>query len=228
MWYTHVTEPIDGIVVSVPVEEGQTVNANQTTPTILVLAQLDKVTIKAEISEGDIVKLKEGMPAYFTILGDSLHQYTTTVRSLDPGPTTLTDRENSVGNSAESSTANEPIYYYGMMDIPNPDGKLRISMTTQITIVIKDIKGAIGIPSLALGRQNEEGEYAVLVLTAEDTTEERWVKIGLNNNINAQILSGLTENEAVVLSQITEEEEGKSSREKAMSARRMSASVGSK
>jgi macrolide-specific efflux system membrane fusion protein len=228
--YTQVIAPIDGIVVSVPVEEGQTVNANQTTPTILVLAQLDKVTIKAEISEGDVIKLKEGMPASFTILGDSFRRYTTTLRSIDPGPTTLTDRDNSMGTGSASGpgvTSNEPIYYYGMMDVPNPEGRLRISMTTQITIVIKNIKGVLSIPSLALGRQNQNGEYAVLVLTKENVIEERWVKAGLNNNINAEILSGLVENEQVILSQ-TEEGSGSqnTAAAKAMSHRRMGAAVG--
>ena len=58
--YTKITAPMDGTVISVPVSEGQTVNANQTTPTIVTIADLSKMKIKPEISEGDITKVKAG------------------------------------------------------------------------------------------------------------------------------------------------------------------------
>ncbi len=65
--YTKITAPMDGTVVSVPVSEGQTVNANQTTPTIVTIADLSKMKIKPEISEGDITKVKAGQEVSFTI-----------------------------------------------------------------------------------------------------------------------------------------------------------------
>lgn len=65
--YTRITAPLDGTIVSVPVDEGQTVNANQTTPTIVQIADLDKMEIKIEISEGDITAVKPGMPITYTI-----------------------------------------------------------------------------------------------------------------------------------------------------------------
>ncbi|WP_268603308.1 efflux RND transporter periplasmic adaptor subunit, partial [Escherichia coli] len=68
--YTRITAPMDGTVVAVVAEEGRTVNANQTAPTIVMLARLDVVTVNAEISEADVVKIKAGMPVYFTTLGD--------------------------------------------------------------------------------------------------------------------------------------------------------------
>ena len=60
MGYTKITAPMDGTVISVPVSEGQTVNANQTTLTIVTIADLSKMKIKPEISEGDITKVKSG------------------------------------------------------------------------------------------------------------------------------------------------------------------------
>lgn len=83
--YTQVVAPITGVVVSLPVEEGQTINASQSSPTIATIAQLDKVTIRAEISEGDVTKVKAGLPAYFNILGEPDKRYDTTLRSIDPG-----------------------------------------------------------------------------------------------------------------------------------------------
>lgn len=68
--YTRITAPLDGTIVSVPVDEGQTVNANQTTPTIVQIADLDKMEIKIEISEGDITAVKPGMPITYTILSN--------------------------------------------------------------------------------------------------------------------------------------------------------------
>ena len=196
--YTQVLAPIDGVVVSLAVEEGQTVNANQSTPTLLTIAQLDKVTIRAEISEGDVTKVNIGMPAYFTILGESEHRYETTLRAIDPGPTTLTDNSTSTSTSSSSASA---IYYYGMLDVPNPDGKLRIAMTTQVSIVANSAKNALTIPSTALGKKDKDGKYLVKTLTKDNKTEEHWVEVGLNNNVNAEIKSGLNEGDQVVVSQ---------------------------
>ena len=196
--YTQVLAPIDGVVVSLAVEEGQTVNANQSTPTLLTIAQLDKVTIRAEISEGDVTKVNIGMPAYFTILGESEHRYETTLRAIDPGPTTLTDNSTSTSTSSSSASA---IYYYGMLDVPNPDGELRIAMTTQVSIVANSAKNALTIPSTALGKKDKDGKYLVKTLTKDNKTEEHWVEVGLNNNVNAEIKSGLNEGDQVVVSQ---------------------------
>lgn len=104
--YTQVVAPIDGVVVTIAVEEGQTVNAVQSTPTIVTLAQLDKVTVRAEISEGDVTKVKAGMPAYFTILGDSVKRYETTLASVDPGHVSQSD------NTSTGSSTSTAIYYY--------------------------------------------------------------------------------------------------------------------
>lgn len=89
--YTRITAPLDGTIVSVPVDEGQTVNANQTTPTIVQIADLDKMEIKIEISEGDITAVKPGMPITYTILSNPETEYKATLTSIDPGLTTLTD-----------------------------------------------------------------------------------------------------------------------------------------
>jgi macrolide-specific efflux system membrane fusion protein len=196
--YTQVLAPMDGVVVSIAVEEGQTVNANQTTPTILVLAQLDKMTIKAEISEGDVSRLKEGMDVDFTILGDSTHHYKTKLRSVDPAPTALVDNSNT-----DVNTLTDAIYYYGMMDVSNTNRKLKIGMTTEMTIMVNKVDNALTIPSAALGMKNKIGEYQVEVLNKDNTTNKRWVRIGVNNNINAEVISGLKENETVVVSQST-------------------------
>ena len=107
--YTRITAPLDGTIVSVPVDEGQTVNANQPTPTIVQIADLDKMEIKIEISEGDITAVKPGMPITYTILSNPETEYKATLTSIDPGLTTLTDGSykttSSTGSSASSSSS---------------------------------------------------------------------------------------------------------------------------
>lgn len=210
--YTQVVAPIDGVVVSIAVEEGQTVNAAQSTPTIVTIAQLDKITVRAEISEGDVSKVKAGMPAYFTILGDSTNRFETTLSSVDPGPVSMSD------NSASTSSTSTAIYYYGLLHMPNPERKLRVAMTTNVSIILDQAKQVLTIPSTALGTKNEKGQYRVQVLDSNKKASERWVTVGLNNNINAQITDGLTEGELVVVSQTTAASASSTGRKSGMGA----------
>jgi membrane fusion protein, macrolide-specific efflux system len=73
--YTKILAPMDGTVVAVVAKEGQTVNANQTAPTIIKLAKLDTITVSAEISEADVIKVQPGQTVYFTILGNPEKRY---------------------------------------------------------------------------------------------------------------------------------------------------------
>lgn len=126
------TAPLDGTIVSVPVDEGQTVNANQTTPTIVQIADLDKMEIKIEISEGDITAVKPGMPITYTILSNPETEYKATLTSIDPRLHTLTDGsykttsvDGSSASSSSSSSSNNAVYYYGKALIDNKEGPLR-------------------------------------------------------------------------------------------------------
>lgn len=68
--YAKITAPIDGQVVAIVTQEGQTVVAAQQAPVILKLANLDRMTVRAQISEADVVRIRPGQLAYFTTLGD--------------------------------------------------------------------------------------------------------------------------------------------------------------
>ncbi|MBR6952790.1 MAG: efflux RND transporter periplasmic adaptor subunit, partial [Campylobacter sp.] len=83
--YTKITAPIDGTIVSVPVEEGKTINANQSTPTIVKIADLTKMEIKMEVAEGDISKIKKGMKVEYTILSDLKNVKHSVISTIDPG-----------------------------------------------------------------------------------------------------------------------------------------------
>ncbi len=214
--YTKVIAPIDGVVISIAVEQGQTVNANQLTPTILVLAQIDKMIIKSEISEADVAKLKVGTEATFTTLGDNNKEYKTKISSIDPAPTTITNNSNININS----TSNNAIYYYATMEVPNNDNELKIGMTAQIKIVTNSIKNALTIPSVALGEKNSKGLYAIRVLNENNEVETKWIKTGLNNGIDVEVLSGLSKNDNVIISEKSSTQSSSSATNK-MSARKI-------
>ena len=204
--YAHVLAPMDGTVVAIVTEQGQTVNAVQMSPTIIKLARLDTMTIKAQISEADVPRVKTGMPVYFSLLGDPDTRYDTTLRAVEPGPTTL-GADTSNGGSATSSSAATAIYYNGIFDVPNPQGKLRISMTAQATIVLDKVKGVLLVPSAALGAKGKDGRYTVRVVSeaaasaGKGMPQDRLVRIGLNNRVQAQVLEGLKAGERVVTSE---------------------------
>ena len=191
--YTNVTAPMDGVVISVAVEKGQTVNAVQDSPTLATIAQTKTMTVEAEIAEADMGDVKPGMKAYFTLLGADKTRYEGTLKSIDPAP--LATSKNTTTTASSSDTA---VYYYGKMDVPNPDGKLRIGMTANMVIAVEEAKGVLTIPMTAL-QTNAQGEDEVQVMI-DGKPQPRVVKLGINDGVNTEIKEGLKEGEEVVIS----------------------------
>ncbi|MDR1045563.1 MAG: efflux RND transporter periplasmic adaptor subunit [Candidatus Adiutrix sp.] len=196
--YTRILAPMDGTVVSVPVEEGQTVNANQTTPTIIQLADLRQMEIKMQISEGDVTKVKPGLGVTYTILSEPDRVFEGLLHSVDPGLTTLSD-----GGYSGSIDAGTAIYYYGKVLAPNDDGALRIGMTTQNTITIGEAIGVLTVPSIAVNRYQNRSFVRVL---EKGRPVEREIQTGLSDNMNTEVRSGLSEGEQVVAAQMSSSE----------------------
>ncbi|MDX7838601.1 efflux RND transporter periplasmic adaptor subunit [Aeromonas caviae] len=189
--YTRILAPLSGTVVAMPVEEGQTLNASQSTPTLLKIAQLDTMTVEARISEADVINVRVGMPVYFTILGNSQRRFEGSLRAIEPAPDTIND------DDTTSSSDSSAIYYHGLFEVPNQDGQLRISMTAQVYLVVARLKDALVIPAIALlGDQ-------VRVVDDGGRISLRRVKVGLNNKVDAQILSGLSTGERVIVSEVS-------------------------
>ncbi len=196
--YTRITAPMDGTVVAVVAEEGRTVNANQTAPTIVMLARLDLVTVNAEVSEADVVKIKAGMPVYFTTLGEPDRKYHATLRQINPAPASIAN-DSASSSSSSSSSASSAVYYNALFDVENPDGTLRIDMTAQVSVMLKQAKGVLTIPAVALGPKTRDGQYMVRVADGDGMPAPRKVSIGINNGATAEVLSGLKEGEKVVV-----------------------------
>lgn len=189
--YTTITAPMDGTVVYTAVEVGQTVNANQSTPTIVEMAQLNKMTIKAQISEADVIHVHPGQPVYFTTLGQPEHRYTAKLRAIEPGPTSMT------GNDSNLTFSNsEAIYYNGLFDVDNPNQVLRIGMTAEVSIVLKQATDVLLVPAQVL-QKTAQGGYRVPLLV-NGSLEQRPVKVGINNKVYAEITEGLKAGDQVV------------------------------
>jgi macrolide-specific efflux system membrane fusion protein len=180
--YTQITAPMAGEVVSINLLEGQTLNANQSAPNLLRIADISTVTVWAQVSEADIVRVKPGQAVYFTILGDS-RRWSGTIRQVLPTPELI----------------NNVVFYDVLFDIPNPKRELDIQMTAQVFIVLAQAKGVLLIPAAAIGNASEGATIAVQVLKADGSLELRSITIGIKSEIMAEVTAGLAEKEQVVL-----------------------------
>jgi macrolide-specific efflux system membrane fusion protein len=201
--YTRVNSPIDGVVVAIVTEQGQTVTSSQAIPTIVKVAQLDTVSVKAQISEGDITRVRPGLPVHFTILGEPDRRFNATLQAVAPAPASLVS-DGAMSTSSGSTNAAAAVYYSGRFDVPNPDGRLRISMSAQVVIVIAKAQDAILVPAAALSDiPDAQGLYSVQVEEGGSAASRRLiprkVKIGLNNRVQAQVLQGLQPGDKVVV-----------------------------
>src|ERR1017187_7260974 len=180
--YTKITAPMAGEVVSISLLEGQTLNANQSDRKILRIADISTVTVWAQVSEADIVRVKPGQDVYFTILGDS-KRWNGKVRQILPTPELI----------------NNVVFYDVLFDIPNPEGELKIQMTAQVFIVLEKAKGVLLIPIAPIGNTSEGAATKVRVLNADGTVEQRTVKIGIKSELSVEVKDGFKENELVVV-----------------------------
>ena len=194
--YTKIIAPIDGTIVSVPVEEGRTVNSNQSTPTIVKIADLTKMEIKMEVAEGDIPKIKEGLKVYYTTLSNLNDKRESLVTSIDPGYTTLSNAS-SLSSSSSSSSSNNAVYYYVKSLIDNTDNYLRIGMTTENTIIVREKKDVNILPTSAI-RRDKNGNF-VNILNGNEI-QKKYIKIGMSDGINSEIIEGIEQNDQIAIS----------------------------
>ena len=194
--YTRITAPSAGTVVSLVVEQGQTINSSQTSPTVVQIADLTSMTNKMQIAEGDATKVKAGQTVNFTILSEPDAPISAKLDSIDPGLTTM-----SQGSYSKSTdTTSNAIYYYARATVPNPEGKLAIGMTTQNTVEIASADNVLMVPTVAI--KTKDGKKFVRVLGANNQAVDREIQTGLKDSMNTEVKSGLNEGEKVVMSEM--------------------------
>ena len=200
--YATITSPINGIVTSKDVEEGQTVASGFETPTLFTIAaDLTKMQVVADVDEADIGGVVEGQRASFTVdayPNDVFEGVVTQIRLGDASSTSST------------STTTTVVTYEVVISAPNPDLKLKPRLTANVTIYILDKKDVLSVPNKALRFTPEkplignndivkdcEGEHKLW--TREGTTfTAHPVEVGISNGISTEIISGISEGTKVV------------------------------
>lgn len=178
--FTKIYAPMDGTVVTRTARLGQTLNANQTTPMIMQLAKLDAMTVRAQVAEADVMRLRPNLSVYFTTLGAGERRWQGTIRQILPSP----------------EVVNNVVLYNVLVDVDNRDRQLMSGMSTQMFFVLSSASQVPLLPIAALGPRvpeadNEKGRaYRVKQLDG-DTVQERIVHVGALNRRLAQVLDGV-------------------------------------
>lgn len=181
--HTRIPAPIDGEVVSIAVQEGQTVNALQSAPTLLTLAQLGTMTVRAQVAEAEIGLVKVGQPARVTTLAINARRYEGKVRVVHPIP----ERN---GNA---------LFYTVLFEIDNADHQLFSDMTVQVELEVARASQVATLPVIALDQRDSAGLYTVHVVDTAGKTDARHVRIGIRDDARAQVLDGVKTGERVLL-----------------------------
>jgi HlyD family secretion protein len=199
--YATITSPIDGVVTSRSVEEGQTVASGFSTPTLFTIAaDLTKMQVVADVDEADIANVEEGNYVVFTVDAYPNDEFIGTVKQVRLGST--------IGETTTTST-NTVVTYEVVISAENPELKLKPRLTANATIYTMFKGDVITVPSSAL-YFTPNAEVAVGYTIVDCPAEQKvWtltdktftaipVVVGLTDGINTEIISGLTEGQEVV------------------------------
>lgn len=182
--YTRIYAPITGTVVAESAVEGQTVNASQSAPVIVQIADLETMTVWAQVAEADIVKVRPGMPAYFTTLGMPERRWRGQVRQVLPTP----------------ETVNDVVLYNVLIDVDNQEQLLMSKMTVQVFFLLGEVRDVPIAPLSALQATGRSDVYQARVLTPQGP-QQRTVQVGLTNRTSAEVLSGLAVGDQLIVGQ---------------------------
>ncbi|MCY3621017.1 MAG: efflux RND transporter periplasmic adaptor subunit [Gammaproteobacteria bacterium] len=156
--FTRITAPANGTIVEILVQEGQTLNATQTTPVILRIGDLSKIRVVAKIPEADVGRLQPGMAAYFTSLSSHERQWETHLQEISPLPT----RNSTQGGMAE---------FDALLLVDNSDGALLPGMTVKVFFLSNAARDVLKVPLGALSFTAGAGATSAAAQFAQRTAE---------------------------------------------------------
>lgn len=193
--YATITSPIDGVVLSKSVEEGQTVAASFSTPELFTIAQdLTNMQVVADVDEADIGDVKEGERVSFTVDAYPDDTFEGEVKQV----------------RQEATTSNNVVTYEVVISAPNADLKLKPGLTANVTIYTAERKGVLSVPSKALRfTPQKETVGKMKIVDAANAKNKVWtiegnsivahkVNIGMTDGTNTQIVGGIAEGTKVV------------------------------
>ena len=186
--YTKIYAPMAGTVTTLPTKEGQTLNANQTAPTVLQIANLDLMTVRAQVAEADVSRIKENMPAYFTTLGNSERRWPGTVRQVLPTP----------------QIVNDVVLYDVLIDVKNEGRQLMTGMTTQVFFIFGKAENALIVPAEMLTRRARTDKITtkakpIASRIDRQRPEQRVIHVGLQSTHPGGGVDGLREGEKIAV-----------------------------
>lgn len=186
--YATITSPIDGVVLSKSVEEGQTVAASFSTPELFTIAQdLTNMQVVADVDEADIGDVKEGERVSFTVDAYPDDTFEGTVKQV----------------RQEATTTNNVVTYEVVISAPNADLKLKPGLTANVTIYTAERKGVLAVPSKALRfTPTKETVGKMKIVDVQGAKNKVWtiegnsivahkVNIGMADGTNTQIIGGV-------------------------------------
>lgn len=193
--YATITSPIDGVVLSKSVEEGQTVAASFSTPELFTIAQdLTNMQVVADVDEADIGNVKEGERVTFTVDAYPDDTFKGEVKQV----------------RQEATTTNNVVTYEVVISAPNADLKLKPGLTANVTIYTAERKGVLSVPSKALRfTPQRETVGKMKIVDVANAKNKVWtiegnsivahkVNIGMTDGTNTQIVGGIAEGTKVV------------------------------
>ena len=200
--YATITSPIDGVVISRDVEEGQTVASGFETPTLFTIAaDLTQMQVVADVDEADIGDVEEGQRVSFTVDAYPNDVFEGKVTQIRLGDTS---------SSSSTTTTTTVVTYEVVISAHNPDLKLKPRLTANITIYTLDKQGVLSVPAKALRFtpavplvgsnavvKDCEGEHKVWTREG-DTFTAHPVSIGISNGIVTEITGGINEGTQIV------------------------------
>ena len=200
--YATITSPIDGVVISRDVEEGQTVASGFETPTLFTIAaDLTQMQVVADVDEADIGDVEEGQRVSFTVDAYPNDVFEGKVTQIRLGATS---------SSSSTTTTTSVVTYEVVISAHNPDLKLKPRLTANITIYTLDKQGVLSVPAKALRFtpavplvgsnavvKDCEGEHKVWTREG-DTFTAHPVSIGISNGIVTEITGGINEGTQIV------------------------------
>lgn len=203
--YATITSPIDGVVTSRSVEEGQTVASGFSTPTLFTIAaDLTQMQVVTDVDEADIAGIEEGQRATFTVDAYPNDTFEGIVTQIRLG------QASSSSSSSSTTSSTTVVTYEVVIAAHNPDLKLKPRLTANVTIYTLDRKNVLSVPARALRFTPEkpligdkdivkdcESEYKLWTREGNTFTAHP-VEIGISNGINTEIISGVNEGTVVI------------------------------
>lgn len=190
--YTRITAPMDGVILQIFANTGQTIVSAQSSPTLIIMGDMRKMVVKAKISEADIAKVHVGQQVWFTVPAKPNKKYEAKIELIE----TLSNNIMGLSNSdATSSSDGEAVFYHGIFNINNNDNELLPAMNAQVRIITDRVSNALVVPMKAIGKQVGDNSYLV---NLKDKGSQI-ISTGIISDDEVEVVDGLSSGDVLIV-----------------------------